>query len=57
MKAHYEWDELEALLVDAGPATADDVSITDDGRRLDSAEAVKTFFTEVSSGRASNAGG
>ena len=32
-----------------GPPTADDVSITMDGRRLDSAEAVVEWWSEVAS--------
>ena len=57
VKAQYEWDEVEALFADAGPTTADEVSITDDGRRLDSADAVRAFFDEVRSGRVAAAGG
>ena len=48
-----EWD-LDALrhaVRRGGPATPDDVSITMDGRRLDSREAVLTFLTTVESER------
>lgn len=43
--------ELDALLAGGQPATADDVSITTDGRRLDTAEAVIEFFDELSRDR------
>ena len=49
-----EWD-LDALRLAVrrgGPATPDDVSITMDGRRLDSRDAVLTFLAEVESERA-----
>lgn len=36
----------------AGPSTADDVSITRDGRRLDSKEAVLAWLAEVEADRA-----
>jgi len=48
-----EWD-LDALrhaVRRGGPATPDDVSITMDGRPLDSREAVLTFLTKVESER------
>lgn len=35
------------MLRDAPPPTSDDVSITSDGRRLDSKEAVIAFFAEL----------
>lgn len=35
------------MLRDAPPPTSDDVSITTDGRRLDTKEAVLEFMTEV----------
>ena len=44
LKASYRPGELTELLADAEPPTADDVSLTEDGRRLDSAEAVIAFF-------------
>jgi len=51
VKQSYERGELNQLLMNAAPATADDVSITDDGRRLDSAEAVVAFFDEIRASR------
>lgn len=51
LKAHYEWDEIEALLAGAGGPTADDVSITEDGRRLDSIDAARDFFEELQAER------
>ena len=36
----------------AGPSTTDDVSITRDGRRLDSKEAVLTWLAEMEADRA-----
>ena len=48
-----EWDldALQHAVKRGGPATADDVSITMDGRRLDSRDAVLTFLAEVESER------
>ena len=40
------------LLRDAKPPTDDDVSLTTDGRRLDTAEAVVHFFDELRAERA-----
>jgi hypothetical protein len=51
VKREYQAGELDALLLGGGPPTPDDVSITSDGRRLDSAEAVKAFVEELRSGR------
>jgi len=48
VKRIYRVGELDALLAGGRPATADDVSITTDGRRLDNAEAVIEFFEELS---------
>lgn len=44
-----DWDmaELKRAVVAGGSATPDDVSITRDGRRLDSREAVMAFLEEV----------
>ena len=39
--------EFNELFRDAPAPTADDVSITSDGRRLDSKEAVVAFFAEL----------
>jgi hypothetical protein len=44
--------EFEARLRAAGPPTDDDVSITTDGRRLDSKEAVLAWWAEVEAERA-----
>lgn len=40
-------DELVERLRHAPPPTTDDVSITNDGRRLDSAEAVRAWWAEI----------
>lgn len=40
-------DEFVARLRAAGPPTPDDVSITFDGRRLDSKEAILAWLAEV----------
>ncbi len=55
VKEHYDWAEVEALLASVEPPTTDDVSITDDGRRLDSAPAVRAFFDELRASRAASA--
>ena len=47
VKRIYRAGTLDALLSRGQPATADDVSITKDGRRLDTAEAVIEFFEEL----------
>jgi len=39
--------DLNAMLADAEPPTSDYVSITADGRRLDSAEAVMEFIKSL----------
>ncbi len=44
-------DEFDEMLRDAPPPTDDDVSITLDGRRLDSKEAVIAFFAELDAER------
>jgi len=51
LKRSYEREELDGLFADLEPATADDVSITSDGRRLDTAEAVIAFFDEIRASR------
>ena len=43
----FERDEFNALFADMDAPTDDDVSITMDGRRLDSVEAVMAFVEEV----------
>lgn len=45
-------DEFLARVRAAGPATDDDVSVTLDGRRLDSKEAVLAWLAEVEAERA-----
>lgn len=45
-------DEFIARVAGAGPATRDDSSITTDGRRLDSKEAVVAWLREVEAERA-----
>jgi hypothetical protein len=40
-------EELQASLDAADPPTSDDVSITSDGRRLDSKDAVLAWLAEV----------
>lgn len=57
LKASYRFGELTELLADAEPPTADDVSVTGDGRRLDTAEAVIAFFDEVRASRAHRSSG
>ncbi len=52
VKASYDKAELDELFADAAPPTEDDVSVTNDGRRLDSAEAVIAFFEELREQRA-----
>lgn len=42
----FEPGEFNELCLDARPPTDDDVSITSDGRRLDTAEKVIEFFAE-----------
>jgi hypothetical protein len=44
-------DEFNEMLRDAPPPTIDDVSITHDGRRLDSKEAVLEFIAELDAER------
>jgi hypothetical protein len=40
-------DRFQAKMRAAGPRTADDVSITKDGRRLDSRQSVFTWLAEL----------
>lgn len=49
-----EWDiaELQAAARRGGPPTCDDVSITSDGRRLESKDALLAFLDEVNCERA-----
>lgn len=52
VKREYRPGEAMALVAGVGPPTDDDVSITNDGRRLDSAEAVTAFFEDLREQRA-----
>jgi hypothetical protein len=45
-------DELDDLIRHAPPPTADDVSITMDGRRLDTKEKALAFLAEIEAERA-----
>lgn len=45
-------EEFEARVAEAAPPTADDVSITRDGRRLDSKAAVLEWVAELEAERA-----
>lgn len=47
----FEPGEFNELFRDALPPTDDDVSITSDGRRLDTAEKVIEFFAELEAER------
>lgn len=49
------WEEFNELFRDALPPTSDDVSITSDGRRLDTAEKVIEFFGELEAERSAAA--
>lgn len=51
LKDSYEAGELNEILAAADGPTSDDVSIAADGRRLDSAEAVISFFEELRANR------
>jgi hypothetical protein len=51
----FEPGEFNELFRDALPPTSDDVSITKDGRRLDTAEKVIEFFAELEAERAAEA--
>ncbi|MGH9123683.1 MAG: hypothetical protein ACRDZ8_03015 [Acidimicrobiales bacterium] len=46
------FDELAELVRDAPPPTPDDVSITADGRRLDTKDKVLAFLAEIEAERA-----
>jgi hypothetical protein len=50
LKESYESGEVAHLLEGSEPSSQDDVSVTRDGRRLDTAEAVIAFFDEVRAG-------
>ena len=51
MRQGFERDEFNALFANMDAPTDDDVSITTDGRRLDSVEAVMAFVEEVARAR------
>ena len=57
MKTSYAPGELAELLADAEAPTDDDVSVTEDGRRLDTAEAVIAFFDELRASRSHRSNG
>ncbi|MCU0271466.1 MAG: hypothetical protein MUF83_22880 [Acidimicrobiales bacterium] len=52
VKRSYGPGEANEYVSGGGPSTADEVSITTDGRWLDSAEAVIEFFAELERERA-----
>jgi len=52
LNSHYDEADLARILDGAPPATPDEVSVTKDGRRLDSAQAVTAFFEELREQRA-----
>lgn len=56
LKARYDEADLAEILDGAPSATSDEVSITNDGRRLDSAEAVTAFFEELGEQRRARIG-
>jgi len=47
------FDEIAEMMRNAPPATADDVTILADGRRLDTAEKVRAWVDEMNAERAS----
>ncbi len=53
----YTKEQLNELFAGAEPPTDDDVSVTNDGRRLDTPEAVIAFFEEMKAARLAEAGG
>lgn len=57
VKASYGKAELDELFADAASPTDDDVSVTNDGRRLDSVEAVVAFFEQMRAERSKSLGG
>lgn len=56
LRDRYDEADLAVLLAGATPSTPDEVSITKDGRPLDSAEAVIAFFEELREQRAARSG-
>lgn len=50
-------EQFNDMLRDSPPPTHDDVSLTRDGRRLDSAESVTEFFAELDAELAEQAAG
>lgn len=51
LRESYKRGEINELLEPMEPPTLDEVSIAADGRRLDTADAVKAFFDEMRAGR------
>lgn len=51
LRESYDPGEVKNLLESSGPASSDDVSVTADGRRLDTAAAVVAFFDEMRASR------
>jgi hypothetical protein len=56
LRDRYDEADLAAILDGAPPSTPDEVSITKDGRPLDSAEAVIAFFEELHEQRSAESG-
>lgn len=56
LQDRYDDDDLARILDGATPSTSDEVSVTKDGRRLDSAEAVVAFFEELRDQRTASSG-
>lgn len=56
VKPSYDKAELDELFADAAAPSADDVSVTNDGRRLDSAEKVVAFFEQMKAERLHTSG-
>jgi hypothetical protein len=56
-KESYAPGELNGLIANMDPPTVDDVSITANGRRLDTAEAAIAFFDEMRAQRTAKIAG
>ena len=56
VKSSYDDADLDELFAGAVPPTDDDVSVTNDSRRLDSAAAVIAFFEQMRAERAESSG-
>lgn len=57
LRDHYDEADLAMLLRGAPSSTPDEVSIAKDGRRLDSAAAVTSFFDELRESLAAESAG